>query len=126
MSLVVLGLSGALTHDPSAAVYIDGELIAAAEEERFTRQKHAKGAMPLHAARYCLKEAGLRPRDVNVVAFPFAKISLFGKARWHYAKRHWYAPDRALDAIFNGNRHYRRNVKKVQGLLAELDRKSVV
>lgn len=120
MSLVVLGLSGALTHDPSAAIYIDGKLIAAAEEERFTRQKHAKNAMPLHAARYCLKEAGLKPKDVNVVAFPFGKISLFGKARWHYAARYWYAPDRSLDALFNGNRHYRRNVRKVKGLLDEL------
>jgi carbamoyltransferase len=120
LSLVVLGLSGALTHDPSAAIYIDGKLIAAAEEERFTRQKHAKDAMPLHASRYCLKEAGLKPHDIDVVAFPYGKISLFGKARWHYAKRYWYAPERALDAIFNGNRHYRRNVKKVQGLLAEL------
>jgi carbamoyltransferase len=120
LSLVVLGLSGALTHDPSAAIYIDGKLIAAAEEERFTRQKHAKNAMPLNAARYCLREAGLKARDVNVVAFPYGKISLFGKARWHYAKRYWYAPERSIDAIFNGNRHYRRNVKKVRGLLAEL------
>jgi carbamoyltransferase len=120
LPLVVLGLSGALTHDPSAAIYIDGKLIAAAEEERFTREKHAKNAMPLHAARYCLKEAGLKPRDVNVVAFPFAKISLLGKARWHYAARYWYAPERSIDAILNGNRHYRRNVKKVKGLLDEL------
>lgn len=60
MPLVVLGLSGALTHDPSAAIYIDGKLIAAAEEERFTREKHAKQMMPLHAARFCLKEAGDR------------------------------------------------------------------
>ena len=120
MSLVVLGLSGALTHDPSAALYIDGKLIAAAEEERFTRQKHAKNAMPLHAARWCLKEAGIRPKDVDVVAFPFGKVSLLGKARWHYAKRYWYAPERSLGAIFNGNRHYRRNVKKVRGLLDEL------
>jgi len=120
LPLVVLGLSGALTHDPSAAIYIDGKLVAAAEEERFTREKHAKNAMPLHAARYCLKEAGLKPRDVNVVAFPFGKISLLGKARWHYAARYWYAPERSLDAILNGNRHYRRNVKKVQGLLDEL------
>ena len=100
MSLVVLGLSGALTHDPSAAIYIDGELIAAAEEERFTRQKHAKDAMPLNAARYCLKEAGLKARDVQVVAFPFAEISLFGKARWHYAKRYWYAPERIIGCHF--------------------------
>ncbi len=120
MSLVVLGLSGALTHDPSAALYVDGELLAAAEEERFTRNKHAKNAMPLHAARFCMRQAGIKPGDIDVVAFPFGKTSIFGKARWHYARRYWYAPDRALDAIFNGNRHYRRNVKKVRGLLKEL------
>ncbi len=120
MALVVLGLSGALTHDPSAALYVDGKLIAAAEEERFTRQKHAKQAMPLHAARFCLKEAGIKPGDVNVVAFPFAEISLFKKARWHYAKRYWYAPERALDALFNGNRHYRSNVRRVKALLEQL------
>ena len=40
MALTILGLSGALSHDPSAALYIDGKLIAAAEEERFVRDKH--------------------------------------------------------------------------------------
>ena len=120
MPVVVLGLSGALTHDPSAAIYVDGKLIAAAEEERFTRQKHAKDEMPFHAARYCLREAGLKPKDVDIIAFPFAKTSIFGKARWHYARRYWYAPDRSIDALFNGNRHYRRNVKRVQKLISEL------
>ena len=42
VALTILGLSGALSHDPSAALYIDGKLIAAAEEERFVRDKHAK------------------------------------------------------------------------------------
>ena len=70
MSLKVLGLSGALTHDPSAAIYIDGKLIAAAEEERFTREKHAKNKMPVEAARFCLQYAGLKPGDIDVVAFP--------------------------------------------------------
>lgn len=120
MSLVVLGLSGALTHDPSAAIYVDGKLVAAAEEERFIREKHAKNRMPLEAARFCLRYAGVRAGDVDVVAFPFAKVSLLSKARWHYARRYWYAPDRALDALFNGNRHYRRNVKRVRNLLDQL------
>ncbi|MFP6805933.1 MAG: carbamoyltransferase [Pseudomonadales bacterium] len=120
MSLKVLGLSGALTHDPSAAIYIDGKLIAAAEEERFIRDKHAKNKMPYEAAKFCLEYAGLKPNDIDVVAFPYAKISLLSGARWHYAKRYWYAPDRALDALFNGNRHYRRNVKKVRTLLDQL------
>jgi len=120
LSLKVLGLSGALTHDPSAAIYVDGKLIAAAEEERFIRDKHAKGKMPFEAAKFCLEYAGLKPNDIDVVAFPFAKISLRTGARWHFARRYWYAPDRALDAIFNGNRHYRRNVRRVRELLDRL------
>jgi len=121
LSLIVLGLSGALTHDSSAALYVDGKLVAAAEEERFIRDKHAKNQMPLHAARFCMEFAGVRPDDIDVVAFPFAKVSLLSPARWHFAKRYWYAPERSLDALINGNRHYRRNVLRVRNLLAELD-----
>ena len=111
--MIVLGLSGALGHDPSAALLIDGEIMAAAEEERFLRDKHARGRMPLHAARYCLSAAGIRATDIDVVAFPYAPVSIFAPARWHYARRHWYAPDRALDALFNGNRRFRRNRRRV-------------
>jgi carbamoyltransferase len=112
--LIILGLSGALGHDPSAALLVDGEVVAAAEEERFVRDKHAKNRMPIEAARYCLKAAGVAPRQVDVVAFPYAPISLFGPARWHYARRYWYAPDRSLDALLNGNRRFRRNRRRVR------------
>ena len=44
--MIVLGLSGALGHDASAAILIDGKIIAAAEEERFIRDKHAKNKFP--------------------------------------------------------------------------------
>ena len=118
--MIVLGLSGALGHDPSAALLVDGETVAAAEEERFVRDKHARNRMPLEAARYCLQEAGVSPARIDAVAFPYAPISIFSPARWHYAWRHWYAPDRALDAIFNGNRRYRRNRARVTALGGEL------
>ncbi len=111
--MIVLGLSGALNHDASAALLVDGEIVAAAEEERFVRDKHAKDRAPLRAARFCLAHAGISARDIDVVAFPYAPIGLSSPARWHYAKRHWYAPDRALDALFNGNRRYRRNRARV-------------
>ncbi len=120
MALTILGLSGALSHDPSAALYIDGKLIAAAEEERFVRDKHAKNRMPYESAKFCLEQAGIKPSDVDVVAIPFAPISLFGKARWHYAKRYWYAPDRALDAILMGNRRYKRYRNKIVWCLEQL------
>lgn len=118
--MIILGLSGAVGHDPSAALLVDGKLIAAAEEERFLRDKHAKGKFPFEAAKYCLKEAGIKPGEVDVVAFPYAEIPLTTPARWHYAMRHWYAPDRALDAIFNGNRRFRRNRNKALELMREL------
>ncbi|HZV61751.1 MAG TPA: carbamoyltransferase [Methylophilaceae bacterium] len=118
--MIILGLSGAVGHDASAAILIDGKIIAAAEEERFIRDKHAKNKFPYEAAKYCMKEAGVTPAQVDVVAFPYAEIPLSSPARWHYAKRHWYAPDRALDAIFNGNRRFRRNRDKAKQLMAEL------
>lgn len=118
--MIVLGLSGAVNHDASAALYIDGKLVAAAEEERFLRDKHAKGKMPYEATKFCLEQAGIRPDQIDIVAFPYAEISLKSPARWHYAKRHWYAPDRALTALFSGNRRYWRNHRNVMKLLDDL------
>ena len=118
--MIILGLSGAVGHDASAAILVDGKIVAAAEEERFIRDKHAKNKFPHESARYCLEEAGVSPEQVDVVAFPYAEIPLSTAARWHYAKRHWYAPDRALDAIFNGNRRFRRNRDRALALMAEL------
>lgn len=120
MALTILGLSGALSHDPSAALYIDGKLIAAVEEERFVRDKHAKNRMPYESAKFCLEQAGITPAEVDIVTIPFAPISIFGKARWHYAKRYWYAPDRAIDAILTGNRRFKRYRKKILWCLEQL------
>ncbi len=118
--MIVLGLSGAVNHDASAALYVDGKLVAAAEEERFLRDKHAKGKMPYEAVKFCLQYAGVKPSEIDQVAFPYAEISLKSPARWHYAKRYWYAPDRALTALFSGNRRYWRNHKNVMKMLDDL------
>ncbi|MCM8538607.1 MAG: hypothetical protein NE334_21880 [Lentisphaeraceae bacterium] len=117
----ILGISGALGHDPSAALLIDGELVAAAEEERFIRDKHAKGKLPVEATKFCLEYAGVKPEEIDIVAFPYAPIPLSSPARWHFAKRYWYAPDRALTAIFNGNRRYNRNKKNVDRFIHDLN-----
>ena len=55
----ILGIS-AFYHDSAAALLVDGEVVAAAQEERFTRKKH-DFEFPVHAIRYCLDEAGLTP-----------------------------------------------------------------
>lgn len=56
--------------DAAAALVSDGRIVAAAEEERFVRQKHVT-ALPVHAIRYCLREAGVMLRDVDAVAVPW-------------------------------------------------------
>jgi len=66
--MVILGIN-AYHGDASAAIVVDGELVAAAEEERFTRIKHTAG-FPAHAVRYCLKAAGVTIREVNHIAIP--------------------------------------------------------
>ena len=73
----VLGVN-ALFHDPSAALVVDGRIVAAAEEERFSRRKHGKRPVPFaawelpeSAMRWCLHEAGLRSQDLDAVAYSF-------------------------------------------------------
>jgi carbamoyltransferase len=71
----ILGLS-AFYHDSAAALVVDGELVAAAQEERFTRKKHDSG-FPRNAVEYCLAEGGLALEEVDHVAFydkPFLKF----------------------------------------------------
>ncbi|MHC5008109.1 MAG: carbamoyltransferase family protein [Planctomycetota bacterium] len=63
----ILGIS-AFYHDSAAALVVDGEIVAAAQEERFTRIKHDHG-FPIRAIEYCLQEAGLRPADLDYVGF---------------------------------------------------------
>ena len=63
----ILGLS-AFYHDSAAALVVDGDIVAAAQEERFTRIKH-DSAFPTHAVDYCLKEAGLTPEQLDYVVF---------------------------------------------------------
>jgi len=73
--MFVLGIS-ALYHDSAAALLRDGEIVAAAQEERFTRKKHDPG-FPKQAIEYCLHEAGITAADIDVVAFydkPFLKF----------------------------------------------------
>jgi len=71
----ILGIS-AYYHDAAAALLIDGQVAAAAQEERFTRKKHDAN-FPTNALRYCVKEAGVAWSDIDFVTFyekPFLKF----------------------------------------------------
>ncbi len=84
----VLGLS-CYFHDAAAALVVDGQVVAAAEEERFTRRKH-DNAFPEKAIAFCLAQAGLDARDLDGVAFYEKPL-----AKFHRAVRTGldYAPD---------------------------------
>jgi carbamoyltransferase len=75
--LRVLGLS-AYYHDSAACLVVDGTIVAAAQEERFTRKKH-DASFPSHAVGYCLKEAGLAIDDIDIAGFYEKPLVKFGR-----------------------------------------------
>ncbi|MCR9200754.1 MAG: carbamoyltransferase [Planctomycetaceae bacterium] len=82
----ILGIS-AFYHDSAAALVVDGRVIAAAQEERFTRKKHDE-SFPQHAVRYCLQQAGLTTSDLDYVGFydkPFRKFERLLETYLSYA-----------------------------------------
>lgn len=84
----ILGIS-AFYHDSAAALVVDGRVVAAAQEERFTRKKHDFN-FPVHAIEYCLEEAGLKPGDLDWVGFydkPLLKFERLLETYLAYAPR---------------------------------------
>lgn len=75
MAEAILGLS-AYYHDSAATILVDGKIVAAAQEERFTRKKH-DSSFPFNATQYVLQECGLSPNNIDTVAFyekPYLKF----------------------------------------------------
>ena len=84
----ILGLS-AFYHDSAAAIVVDGDLVAAAQEERFTRVKHDAG-FPRHAVGYCLEAADVRPEQLDYIAFydkPLLKFERLLETQLAFAPR---------------------------------------
>lgn len=83
----ILGIS-AYYHDSAACLVSDGEIMAAAQEERFSRKKHDH-SFPTHAIGYCLDETGLRPDQLDYVAFydkPLVKFERLLETYLDYAQ----------------------------------------
>jgi carbamoyltransferase len=84
----ILGIS-AFYHDSAATIVVDGKVIAAAQEERFTRKKH-DAAFPAHAVRYCLEESGLGLAELDAIVFydkPFLKFERLLETYYGFAPR---------------------------------------
>jgi carbamoyltransferase len=93
----ILGIS-AFYHDSAACLLRDGKIVAAAQEERFSRKKH-DARFPIHAVNFCLAEGKVGRRDVDVVAFyekPLTKFIRILKSHFVSAPRNWEAFRQAI------------------------------
>lgn len=119
VKMKILGISAG-THDPSASLLIDGKIIAAAEEERFIREKHARRKTPVNAAKYCLHEAGITAGDLDVIAIPFSP-RIFRELRWRYFSRVFLSnPNRALKALFKNRFRIKKILKRLEMIIHQL------
>ncbi|MBI4055262.1 MAG: hypothetical protein HY402_03925 [Elusimicrobia bacterium] len=97
--MYILGIS-CFYHDSAAALLKDGELLAACQEERFTRRKHDHD-FPKNAVRFCLKTAGIAAQDLNYVVFyekPFRKFERILATFLKTAPRSWRSFPHAMAA----------------------------
>ena len=103
----ILGLAAPFGHDSSAALFVDGRVVAAAEEERFTRKKHAEGQRPINAVKFCLDQAKLKTSDIDYIAFPWSFKALREKRTEFFLKTICPHPSRAYKKFFLNNKELR-------------------
>ncbi len=109
----ILGVS-AFYHDSAAAIVVDGDIVAAAQEERFTRNKHDHG-FPSHAIDYCLREAGLAASDIDHVGFydkPLLKFERLLETYVAYAPLGLPSFIRAMPLWLNQKLHLAREIRR--------------
>jgi carbamoyltransferase len=112
----ILGIS-AFYHDSAAALLRDGEIVAAAQEERFTRKKH-DADFPAQAVAYCLEQAGIRAGDLDFVAFydkPLLKFDRLIETYLGYAPAGFRSFAKFLPLWLGDKLHVRRILRKQLG-----------
>jgi len=119
----IIGIS-AFYHDSAATLIEDGRIVAAAQEERFTRKKHDQ-SFPANALRYCLEEGGLKPGDVDHVAFydkPFLKFERLLETYLTFAPK-GYTSFRMALPLWLGEKLFQRRLltKELKSIDPEID-----
>jgi carbamoyltransferase len=112
----ILGLS-AFYHDSAAALVVDGGIVAAAQEERFTRKKHDPD-FPARAVAYCLGEAGLKPSDLDYVAFydkPLTKFERLLETYLAFVPEGFRSFRMAMPLWLKDKLHMRRTIRRALG-----------
>jgi carbamoyltransferase len=108
----ILGIS-AFYHDSAAAIVVDGKLIAAAQEERFTRVKHTE-VFPTNSVRYCLEEAGLTIDELDAVVFydkPLLKFERLLQTYYAFAPKGLISFLKAMPVWLNEKLFLRKKIK---------------
>ncbi len=109
----ILGIS-AFYHDSAAALVVDGNIVAAAQEERFTRKKHDP-AFPTNAVAYCLREAGLDATQLDYIAFydkPLTKFDRLLETYLAYAPAGFRSFRMAMPVWLKDKLHMRRTLRQ--------------
>ncbi|HYM00225.1 MAG TPA: carbamoyltransferase, partial [Blastocatellia bacterium] len=112
----ILGIS-AFYHDSAAALVVDGRIIAAAQEERFTRKKYDE-SFPVNSIRYCLKQAGIESQQLDYVGFydkPFLKFDRLIQTYLAYAPRGFRSFAKAIPLWLNKKLHLTREMHEGLG-----------
>lgn len=123
MSKLILGLS-AFYHDSAAAIVRDGEILAAAQEERFSRKKHDP-RFPFNAINYCLEEAFVEPADLDAIVFYDHPLLTFDRVIKNVIMAGQPAAeqfDKAVRSTLGIKTFAADYVKKALGSLGKLDR----
>ncbi len=113
----ILGIGTPFVHDPSAAILVDGKLVAACDEERLIRKKHAMGHLPIKAIDFCLKKAELKPSDIDVVAFPWSHGAYKEKKREYFMRCLRPRTSHAIKAFIRERARLRGKEDKLNAIL---------
>jgi carbamoyltransferase len=126
MGLRILGIS-AYYHDSAAALLCDGEIVAAAQEERFTRKKH-DASFPTGAVRYCLEQAGCSLNDLDAIVFyekPFLKFERLLETYYAYAPKGLSSFLRSMPEWMKGKLFLKKMIYRSLGVLEKVDKAKI-
>lgn len=122
----ILGIS-AYYHDSAAAILVNGKLVAAAQEERFTRVKHTE-VFPVHSIKFCLEEAGLSIDELDAVVFydkPLLKFERLLQTYYSFAPKGLISFLKAMPVWLNEKLFLRKKIKDGLAEVGEYDKRKL-
>lgn len=122
----ILGIS-AFYHDSAAAILVDGKIIAAAQEERFSRIKH-DAAFPVNAVKFCLRQAGLSIDDIDAIAFydkPLLKFERLLETYYGFAPKGLFSFIKSMPVWIKEKLFLKRIIREELEKIEPFDKKKI-